>query len=619
MNSNFFKNICKVFCFTLIIVFLITNYSLANPPASTPFIDVPLNHKYLNSISFLKDNKVIIGYGDGSFRPESNLTRAEFMKIILLGTYRDIPQATKKPFKDVEMDKWYVNYIAFGAQLGYIEGYQDGTFRPDQNISKVEALKILGELVTWNYNSVDLQKTNNPFTDTDINEWYGKYLGYAINKNLLDDSGNSFGPNTPITRGQITEYIFRDYVVRNMNIDKYSLKDGETILGSINTINEGLSCKSANEALNTVKKYVVASEPNKDYLQVFEKNKALQKDDKFEYFIDGKNEAQSQKIAQESWFFWLDLEPGTKFEHDAKIVTVNSSNCQIAEYKTNLWPIVKDQVLWSTDKERDASKELVYWGEKADAPGAIAALPDPVFSPCNADETKRKKAIVLYIGADHFIKMDAVNMQKHLCSKNYQTTVITGDNNVTIYNDIITNLQTIAAASKAEHGALNSFVFYVSSHGRRATGDLEVKIDTERNADGTEHRVLKFIELPYVTSAIGSEGFSEIASETFTVEHDTCFSGNAAPLYKAEAEAAHVVGWVGTSSDAASVSRAFTTGDKGGVHTTAIIRCDASFSPYANFQECIKGEMKQMLEAIPDTSTIEHLTAATDNSIPFLP
>lgn len=615
------KNLKIVALFLALTTF--TTSAFAIPSTGQPFDDVTANQKYADSIWFLKDNSVVQGYSDGTYRPENPLTRAEFMKIIILGTGLEVPNATSSPFSDVAMDEWYTNYIAFGNSKGYIEGYSDGTFRPNQAINKVEALKILGELVMWNFSSNP--QPPNPYTDTNLNEWYGKYLSYAINHNIIDDTGSKYEPSTPITRGQMAEYIFRDYTVRELDLERYETSYGNQILNGDSyaitpqTIPALSSCTSSSYALEVLKNSVITNETQKKYLKVYQVEKTLKKDDTFNYFTNNETSATNEKITEETWFYWLDLDPTANFSHDTKIVTIDTDNCNINKYDSDLWPAVNDKELWTTDTERNETKDLVYLGDLAEPQVAPANLPEPVFGACNADPAERKKAIILYLGKDRFFKIIAVSMQAHLCTNNYQTTVITGENQDTVYQEIVTTIQAIATASKEPGGSLNNFFFYATAHGFRPNGNLLVSTEDQVNAAGEHHRIARIIGLPILTNAIGRDGFSEISSESFTVEHDTCYSGNAIPLYQAQANAVDgVVGWIGTSSDSASVSKAYT--DRGGLHTISIIKCTTSYSPYASFQACMDADMNANLAGIaPNSSSISKLTPDTSDYVPFMP
>lgn len=100
---------------------------------------------YINAAASLT---IVNGYEDGNFRPDENITRAEFAKIIAKLTEKDIPQKSTE-FSDVETH-WAEAYIVILAEKGVITGYEDNTFRPDEPITRAEAVAIINRAVTRN-------------------------------------------------------------------------------------------------------------------------------------------------------------------------------------------------------------------------------------------------------------------------------------------------------------------------------------------------------------------------------------------------------------------------------------------------------------------------------------
>ena len=104
---------------------------------TSPFMDVSTSHWAFPSINYLTKNIVLNGYLDGTFKPENNITRAEFAKIIVSATDTYDFTATSS-FTDVSQDEWYYSYVSTAYKLGYITGYPDGSFHPDDNISRAD-------------------------------------------------------------------------------------------------------------------------------------------------------------------------------------------------------------------------------------------------------------------------------------------------------------------------------------------------------------------------------------------------------------------------------------------------------------------------------------------------
>jgi hypothetical protein len=96
---------------------------------------------YIQAVS---ENGIIMGYNDNTFRPNNKLTRKEMVVIILrtLG-YKDLKQMPLD-FKDSSsIPDWAAGYVAKAVELDIVKGYQDGSFKPDRNITRAEAFTII--------------------------------------------------------------------------------------------------------------------------------------------------------------------------------------------------------------------------------------------------------------------------------------------------------------------------------------------------------------------------------------------------------------------------------------------------------------------------------------------
>ncbi len=111
------------------------------------FPDVSTSDINYEAIAKMKEMGYINGYEDGSFKPGKLVTRAEFVKVLVeqKGGVGNIHDGTLTGFYDVDTvnPHWAYKYIYAGVQKGYINGYDDGLFRPDNTITYEEALAIL--------------------------------------------------------------------------------------------------------------------------------------------------------------------------------------------------------------------------------------------------------------------------------------------------------------------------------------------------------------------------------------------------------------------------------------------------------------------------------------------
>ncbi|MFA9422753.1 MAG: S-layer homology domain-containing protein [Sedimentibacter sp.] len=136
----------------------------------------------VNYIGFSQNKGVIEGYPDGEFKPEDTITRAEFATMI--SRFKMLKAESKEtlPFSDV-ISHWSINYLSAVYEKGYILGYTNGTFAPDQPITRAEAVTIINRAINRvpNKTNVKIDSYSNPFSDVDKGYWaYYDVLESAI-------------------------------------------------------------------------------------------------------------------------------------------------------------------------------------------------------------------------------------------------------------------------------------------------------------------------------------------------------------------------------------------------------------------------------------------------------
>ena len=110
---------------------------------ATAYSDVTANMWYSGAIHFLSEKKVLTGYPDGSFRPDAPITRAEFATIV---AKVKALRGESASFPDVA-GHWADGAIGAVAHAGYVTGYPDGSFMPDKNITRAEAVTITNKML----------------------------------------------------------------------------------------------------------------------------------------------------------------------------------------------------------------------------------------------------------------------------------------------------------------------------------------------------------------------------------------------------------------------------------------------------------------------------------------
>ena len=116
---------------------------------SNAYSDVAAGSWYNIAVSTLSNMGILGGYEDGSFRPNASITRAEFAKIAV--SFFDWADVyAVNSFVDVRDSAWYANYVAVAAEIGLIEGYGGNVFRPDATITRAEACTIINRTLGRN-------------------------------------------------------------------------------------------------------------------------------------------------------------------------------------------------------------------------------------------------------------------------------------------------------------------------------------------------------------------------------------------------------------------------------------------------------------------------------------
>ena len=115
----------------------------AAPVSAAGFGDVPAGYWAKDQIDYLVIKGVIAGFPDGTFKPETPVTREQFAKMVCIGKGIKEYKPSSPTFKDVNSSRWSYGFVEAAAKAGYIKGYPDGTFGPDKNITRQE-LAVLG-------------------------------------------------------------------------------------------------------------------------------------------------------------------------------------------------------------------------------------------------------------------------------------------------------------------------------------------------------------------------------------------------------------------------------------------------------------------------------------------
>lgn len=163
------------------------------PGEKTPSIQL-LDTQQL-AVNYVKKAGIVEGYPDGEFRAENNVNRVELLKILIEANPKNYPQCFQRfDYSDTIIGAWYETYLQTASCSNIVSGYPDGTFKPGNPVSVVEAAKMISLAF-----SHEVTKTDGV--------WYEGFIHNLADRNALPKSLSSLEAH--LTRGQLAEIVYR--------------------------------------------------------------------------------------------------------------------------------------------------------------------------------------------------------------------------------------------------------------------------------------------------------------------------------------------------------------------------------------------------------------------------
>ena len=158
-----------------------------------------------------KHKAYIMGYPNGSFRPDGDMSRAEAAAIFarLIADKKNESVKGTPSFKDTPNNEWYSAFVGYLEKYNIISGYEDGTFRPDESITRAEFVTIAVRYYSL-FNEVKSVSNTTKYNDLSNNYWAIKNISYATSEKWLNGySDGSFRPDIVVTRAEVVTIINR--------------------------------------------------------------------------------------------------------------------------------------------------------------------------------------------------------------------------------------------------------------------------------------------------------------------------------------------------------------------------------------------------------------------------
>ncbi|KHE71495.1 S-layer homology domain-containing protein [Halobacillus sp. BBL2006] len=161
-------------------------------------------HWAIEEINYLVEKEIVNGYPDGTFQPNDPITRAEASKVIISELGIDLDSISKdQSFPDVG-EHWAKDYINAASSEGIINGYKDGTFEPNAHLKRSELAAILIRAYNLEGGETD------GFKDMTVDHWAFPYVAALLNHNITTGyEDNTFRPSREVTRAEFSTFLSR--------------------------------------------------------------------------------------------------------------------------------------------------------------------------------------------------------------------------------------------------------------------------------------------------------------------------------------------------------------------------------------------------------------------------
>ncbi len=188
------------------------------------FADVPDGYWAQSPIENTGTVGLVQGYPDGTFRPDRDLTRAELATLLVRAKGLALPnRQARVVFKDVKPGFWGAKYVEVAKMAGLVKGYPDGTFRPNNKISRAEGITVVARFDNLNLASVN----EKPYWDMSADHWAAKYVQAAKDAGMLKFvEKNQLNPKENMVRSEAVDMFAKTNLADNQIKDLYSWEKG---------------------------------------------------------------------------------------------------------------------------------------------------------------------------------------------------------------------------------------------------------------------------------------------------------------------------------------------------------------------------------------------------------
>ena len=178
---------------------------------------------------------LISGYEDGTIRPDNEISRAEFVSLVNRVAGYQAAGGTVK-FSDVKTGDWYAGQVAIAVNEGYIGGFEDNTFRPNDSVTRAQAAAIIARIKNL---PADAARANQFADAAATPDWAEGVVGAVANAGyMIGDEANRFNAEKALTRAEAVAALDRVFGVKELTAQSITLSatDGTVAKGAAKTI-----------------------------------------------------------------------------------------------------------------------------------------------------------------------------------------------------------------------------------------------------------------------------------------------------------------------------------------------------------------------------------------------
>ena len=168
------------------------------------FTDLPSSHWAYEAVTALKDLGIVNGVSADSFAPDNNVTRAEFTKMVAV-LFGLKATSTESKFVDCGADDWFTPYVLAAAEAGYVNGVDDTHFAPDAQITRQDICTILGRVLDANEAAAEAGFTDADQIKDYAVQYVKSFVALGVVNGYED---GTFRPEVSATRAEAAKILF---------------------------------------------------------------------------------------------------------------------------------------------------------------------------------------------------------------------------------------------------------------------------------------------------------------------------------------------------------------------------------------------------------------------------